>query len=315
MDFRELHYILAIAKYQNITRAAESLYIGQPTLSKFLASLEDELGLRLFQKIGHKYTLTYAGERYVEMATQILQMKSDLNAEMADIIKKDIGVLNVGFARMRCTYMLPCALPLFQKLHPNVKVNLFEGSSEENDRRLLDGQIDVAFYSKPAAVNSQLAYETLQQEELLICTCRNHPLARFSEHNPASAYPKLDPALLKNELVLMMKPEQRTRQFMDGYLREHNIRYDNVLYTSSLPAIMELVSIGYGVSFIAETHLEHRVRNLPIDRYSFGEPRVLLDFVAAYRKGGYVSQYTRDFIEVVRQAVAAPKKRSLSELT
>lgn len=309
MDFREINYVLAIAKHQNITKAAESLYIGQPTLSKFLTALEDELGLRLFQKVGHKYTLTYAGERYVEKASQILQMKNDLNAELADIIKKEIGVLNVGFARMRCTYMLPCALPPFQKMHPNVKVNVFEGTSGENDRRLLDGQIDVAFYSSPSAINAQLEYETLQQEELLICTSRNHPLRRFSAYNPASPYPKLDPALLKNELILMMEPEQRTRQFMDGYLRERGIVYGNVLYTSSLPAIMELVSIGYGVSFIVETHLEHRVKNLPIDCYSFGEPRVLSDFVAAYRKGSYVSQYARDFVGIVRQAVSAPKSR------
>ena len=53
MDFRELTYILAIAKHGNITKAAESLYVGQPTLSKFLISLEDELGLKLFRRVGN----------------------------------------------------------------------------------------------------------------------------------------------------------------------------------------------------------------------------------------------------------------------
>ena len=72
MDFRELSYVLAIAKHQNITKAAEALYVGQPTLSKFLMALEDDLGLKLFRKLGHKYVLTYAGERYVDKATQIL---------------------------------------------------------------------------------------------------------------------------------------------------------------------------------------------------------------------------------------------------
>ena len=305
MDFRELNYILAIAKHQNITKAAEALYIGQPTLSKFLIGLEEELGLKLFRKLGNRYVLTYAGERYVEKANQILQLKSDLDAELADILKRDVGELNVAFANMRCTYMLPCTLPAFQKIHPNVKVNVFEGPSNENDKRLLEGQVEAAFYSMPSTLNAQLEYETLGKEELLICTCKDHPIGRFAKSNPASPYPKLDLSLLKKELILMMKPEQRTRQIMDSYLRDHGIQFENLLYTSSLPALMELVSMGYGISFIFETHLRHRVKNLPIDCYSFGEPRVMCDFVVAYRKGSYLSHCTKDFIEIVRQAVAS----------
>lgn len=303
MDFRELNYILAIAKHQNITKAADSLYVGQPTLSKFLITLEDELGLKLFRKVGHKYMLTYAGERYVERANQILQIKSDLDAELADIIKRDVGVLNVAFANMRGIYMLPRTLPAFQDRYPHVKVNIFEGSSDENDRRLLDGQVEVAFYSKPSVINPQIEYENLMEEELLICTCRNHPIGRYAVYNPYSKYPKLDVNLLKDERVVMMKPEHRTRQIMDTYLQDHNIQLENVIYTGSLPAIMELVSMGYGISFIFETHLRYKVKNLPMDCYSFGNPKVTSDFVAAFRKGSYVSNYTRDFVEIVRSAV------------
>lgn len=304
MDFRELTYIMAIAKHQNITKAAESLYVGQPTLSKFLIGLEESLGLKLFRRMGHRYVLTYAGERYVEKAAQILQLKSDLDTELADIIKRDAGVLNVAFANMRCTYMLPCTLPAFQGIHPNVKVNIFEGSSDENDHRLLEGQVEVAFYSRPSYANAQIEYEPLWEEEMLICTCRDHPLARFAQPNPASRYPRLDPALLKNELVLQMMPEQRTRQITDDYFREHGLKFENVMYTSNMPAIMELVSVGYGVSFIFESHLRHRPKSLPITCFSFGEPRMASDFVAAYRKGSYLSRYARDYIEIARHALS-----------
>ncbi|UQT40676.1 LysR family transcriptional regulator [Acidaminococcus intestini] len=66
MDFRDLTYLLAIARQQNITRAAESLYLSQPTLSKFLKGLEGELGLPLFERLGNKYIPTYAGEQYIK---------------------------------------------------------------------------------------------------------------------------------------------------------------------------------------------------------------------------------------------------------
>ena len=202
--------------------------------------------------------------------------------------------------------MLPYALPAFEKLHPNVRVNVFEGNSDENDRRLLDGSVEVAFYSKPATLNAQLEYESLGEEELLVITKKDHPVGRFAEPNPHNSYPRLDLKLLEKERVLLMKPEQRTRQIMDNYLRENGIQYDNVLYTGNLPAIMELVAQGYGVSFMFEPHLRHRLGTVPIDCYSFGEPKMVTDFVAATRKGAYLSTYARDFIEIARQMHSHP---------
>ena len=75
MDFRDLSYVLAIAKTQNITKAADSLYVTQPTLTKFLQNLEKEMGQKLFRKLGNRFVLTYAGERYVAKATEILNLK------------------------------------------------------------------------------------------------------------------------------------------------------------------------------------------------------------------------------------------------
>lgn len=303
MDFRSLNYVMAIAKYQNITKASEALYVGQPTLSKFLIALEHELGVKLFRKIGHRYMLTYAGERYVEKASLILDLKRDLDAEIADIVKQDVGVLNVAFANMRCSYMLPAVLPVFRKLHPNIKINVYEGTSDTNDHRLLDGQVDVAFYTRPAEENPLLEYQALAEEELLICACHNHPLCEKAIPNPFSLYPKLQLEDLKDELIMMMRPEQRTRQILESILHENKVQYENVLYTSNIQAIMGLVANGYGVSFIFDTHLRHRVDPGPIDCYSFGEPRTQYDFVAAVRKRTYLPHYVQEFIDIVRKAV------------
>ena len=299
MDFRELSYVLAIAEHQNITKAADALYVSQPTLSKFLSSLESELGLKLFRRLGNKYVLTYAGERYVDYAGQIRRLKADLDVELADILKNDVGVLNLAFARMRCTYMLPGTLPEFRKLHPNVKVNLFEGNSDENDRRLLEGQVDVAFYSRPSVENPMLCYEPLDEEELLIVTCKEHPIGRFSQPNPGG-WPILDPVLLEKETLILMQPEQRTRQITDALFQERKLRFENTVYTSNLPAIMGLVSRGYGVSFLFEPHLRHRAERFELDCYSIGRGRVVSEFVAAFRKGSYLSSYARDYIGLVR---------------
>lgn len=301
MDFKDLNYILAIAKYQNITKAADSLYVTQPTLSKFLMATEDNLGQKLFRKLGHKYVLTYAGERYVEYAEKILNLKNDLDTEMADIIKRDVGVLNVAFPRMRCTYMLPRSLPAFHELHPNVLVNILEGTSAENDQRIISGEADIAFFSMPPDTNPMIEYETLGEEELLIIVQGGHPISHFSKPNPASRYPKLDPAVLKDEMIIMMMHEQRTRGIMDDYFAKNDLHFEKTMYTSNLPAIMGLVSAGYGVSFVFETHLHYRPETTPIDCYSFGDPRTVCRFVCAHRKGSYLSSYAGDFIDIARE--------------
>lgn len=302
MDFKDLTYILAIAKHQNITKAADALYVGQPTLSKFLKSLEGDVGQKLFRRLGNKYIPTYAGERYLETAEQILQLKSDLDLELADIMKRDVGILKAAFPTMRCTYMLPATLPAFQQVYPHVKVDISEECSDNLDQMILDGEVEVAFYTEPVVNPNQLIeYENLGEEELLICTGKDHPIGRFAVPNPASPYPKLDVSLLKDELVIMMLPGQRTRQIMDKYLQDAGIQLNNVIYTSNLPAIMELVSMGYGISFVFDSHLRHRSEAKPISCYSFGEPRMTSHFVAAYRKGSYLPVYCRAFIEIARQ--------------
>ncbi len=303
MDFRTLQYVVAISEHQNITKAAESLYVGQPTLSKFLISLEKELDLKLFRRLGHRYLPTYAGERYVARAKQILQLGEDLDAEMSDILKRDVGVLRVAFAPMRGSYLLPVVLPVFQACYPNVKITVLEGSSETNDQRLLSGQADLAFYSKPAEINPLIEYTTLSQEELLLCTGQNHPIGDSAHHISGSPYPYLDLGLLQNERVLLLTPSQRTRQITDNVLHAGRIQLSDTLVISNMQAIMGLVSSGYGVSFLFDCHLHHRVDSRPIECYRFGKKETLCDFVAASRKGSYLPFYAQKFIEIIKKAL------------
>ena len=99
----------------------------------------------------------------------------------------------------------------------------------------------------------------------------------------------------------MMLPSQRTGQIIQAYLQEQSIHLDNVIYTSNMPAIMELVSMNYGVAFVFEPHLKHQRLGKEIDCYSFGNPRTTSNFVAAYRKGSYLPVYPKAFVELVRQ--------------
>ena len=101
MDFRELRYVLSVASHQNLTRAAQELYISQPSLSKYLQNLERTTGMRLFDRQGNRLRLTYAGERYVRYARQMLLMKRDMDEELGEIAREERGRIRVAIPILR----------------------------------------------------------------------------------------------------------------------------------------------------------------------------------------------------------------------
>ena len=175
MDFKDLSYVIAIAKTQNITKAADMLYVTQPTLTKFLQNLEREMGQKLFKKLGNRFVLTYAGERYVAKATEILNLKKELDQEMGDIIRQNAGLLKIAFPTMRGTYMLPCTLPIFRSLYPHVRLEIREAHSSLLEGLLLNGDADLAFFNLPVK-NPDIDYQIISHEEVVLVLGNDHPL-------------------------------------------------------------------------------------------------------------------------------------------
>lgn len=299
MDFKDMTYIAAIAKYQNITKAANSLYITQPTLTKFVQNLEQSLGQKLFRKVGNRFLLTYAGERYVSKAGEILQLKKELDRELSDIIKSDIGVLNIAFPVMRGTYMLPCTLPIFKSLYPNVRVNIRESASSALEALILSGDTDLAFFNAPVK-NREVDYEVISHEEMLLVMWERHPLAGEGVHRDGYAHPWFDLSRLSGDIFILQEPGQRTRQIVDSVLQDMGIIPGRTLITSNIHAGAELASKGYGVAFVTDTHLKHMNFIDRLKCFSFGRHRTMVDFVAAYRKNSYLTYHAEEFIKIVK---------------
>ena len=299
MDFRELSYVVAIAKHQNITKAADSLYITQPTLTKFLQGLEKSLEQKLFRRIGNRYALTFAGERYVARAVEILNLKKELDDEMNDIVRSSSGALRIACPAMRSTYMLPCTLPVFSKRWPNVKINLIEASSYLLEDMLVSGEADLAFFNGP--VKSPLVdCEVITHEEIVLVFSAGHPLTALGVSREDCKFPWIDLTLLKDAEFIFQTETQRTWQTVGPLVRALPYVPKVRLRTSNIQAAVELAAAGYGAYFVTESHLRHMKCREQLACFSVGRPSTSVDFVAAFRKGGYMSHYAREYIKVVR---------------
>jgi len=300
MDFRELNYVIAIARNQSVTKASRELYISQPTLSKFVQNLEKELGQALFKRLGNKFMLTYAGECFVEHARKILLIKKELDRELSDIIWKNVGDLKIAFPIMRGTYMLPCSLPVFRERFPLVKVNVHEADSSVLEDMLLRGEIDLAFFNIPVK-SPNIDYEIISHEEFVLIMSPNHPMANGGIPRRGCQYQWMDLRLLKDYGFILQKPGQRTRQVADKLFKDSGFEPNVLLSVRNIWASVQLVMNGYGLSLVSETHLRHINPNKvkPVC-FSVGNPCTTTDFVAAYRKGVYLPNYAKEYIKIVK---------------
>lgn len=295
---REIEYILAIEKYRNISKAAAALYVSQPTLSRFLNTYEDLLGLKLFERHGNKYLLTYAGERFISYAKQLATINNNLNAELADIVSDQKGRLAIGYQINRSSQMVPRTIPKFHELYPQVRIVLKEASSKELEQMLLDGIIDIVIYNY-VPHHPALSYEILTQEEFLLIVPKNHHLVSEGKYYPDLKYPLIDLKLFENEPFIMQEEDQASGQLARQILLEIGIDPPVILRTRSIAGGIQLVSQGFGCGFVASSHLDSLTSSLDIQAFCIERPNRKMDLVVARRSSNYLSKYAKAYIDIV----------------
>ena len=304
MDLRELEYFTVIAKEKNLSRAARILYIGQPTLSKFLQKLEEEWGVPLFSRISGELCLTYAGERYLYYARQILALNHNLKNEMHEILASRLGSLHVGMPPVRCSLILPKVLPEFHARYPGVDFQIMESSSNHLDESLLDGSLDLAFYALSRPLDT-LSYEVILEDRIYAVVKKGHPIAdraflRSSSENGGSADRYISIEWLKEEVFLLQNRNQRQGEYIRALLDQLRFYPPRIQEHSNIRAALALAASGYGVCFIGGSLLTNLRHDYTIDAFLLQEAEIPIRFVAAWRKGSFLPGYSQDFIQLVR---------------
>ena len=255
MDFKDLEYFAAIARCGNITRAAQQLYVSQPTLSKFLQKLEGDTGLVLFQRAGRRLELTYAGQRYLAHAERLLSQKREMDAELTDLLRADTGVLHVGMPPFRCSFSLPEVLPAFRAQFPQVQFRIEEAPSAELDRKLLEGEVDLAFYMSFAR-HPGLSYRVLRRDRMYAVFGKGHPLEQAAAREGSFAW-----EWLEGQTLLLQNQTQRQGQYILQELRSRRLHPAEILEKQQHPG-----SRGAGRQRVRHRLPERRAAGTPEQR-------------------------------------------------
>lgn len=295
---KELSYVIAVAEKGNVSRAAEALFISQPSLSRYIKDLESRLGVQLFQRVNNRFVLTYAGEKYVETAKKITELYSTLEKDLSDIHEELYGRLKIGCAVLRMSYNMPTILKAFINKYPNVELQLYENYTTKGlEDMLLNGEIDLAIIN-PRSIH-HLKYITFFEEELLLAVPPSQALAFKGVERAGCRYPWIDIRQLHNQPYIALNEEQSIAVRTNEIFHEYHVEPSTILKVKSVESAFRLAEVGLGCAVIPESVVKIPSVPQPPLFFSFGDPKVKWNLAIAYREEAVFSNTAVEFINLV----------------
>ncbi len=297
MTTRELLYIKTIAEEKSISKAAAKLFLSQPSLSQCISRIETELELKLFNRSTTGLSTTYAGERYLNMANQVLKLYKDFEAEISDINHLNMGRLDIGITTHLASYLLPKLLPRYRALYPNISICITEESSSVLEDMVISGKIDFAvMHTHPLITQNNTLNHTVIRHDPFLLVAPN----TLSTTNTTEPYPMIDSAFLKEQDFIMVSPGRRIRQVADIILLNAGVTPKITLTTQSFETARRFASTGMGVTLLPQAYLSIFPGEFPTKLFRL-PPQWQGEWALSIvnQKDGYVSGASRAFINLL----------------
>ena len=295
---REMEYLLRIRREKGIARAAQSLYIAQPSLSQILMKLEEECGFALFTREKDGVRETNEGSRFLDQVEELAGIYRKMRRQLEEFQQLKRGLVSFGIPINLGTSLLPDILPRFSALYPGVEVRFFENNSVELDRMVLEGRTDFNI------MHFQSPKETLEYEILGVDPfCLAAPSSWGERLGlKEGAIGKRQLKELEREPFIMVARGQKLRQTADEILSQAQVKPKVLCSTKSMETAKRLVAAGMGLTLLPMSYttlLSDRkgILCVPISE----ELEASWKIVIAYPKGEELPCCCREFLRLLRQ--------------
>jgi LysR family hydrogen peroxide-inducible transcriptional activator len=250
MELHQLRYFCAIADAGSFSRAAQQSHVSQPSLSQQILKLEDELGARLFDRLGRTIRLTELGRAFLPRARAVLL---DLEAARSDVVERKTsiaGTVCVGVIPTIGPYFLPPVLASFSRKFPQARVTVVEEITPLLLERIRTGAMDVAIVALPLQVRShEFQAFPLAEEKLYAVLPKQHPLAKRRVVSLGE---------LHGDPFLLLRDGHCFRETAVAACKRARLQPKIVFESGQFSSILSMVSAGLGVSIIPAMALEKR---------------------------------------------------------
>jgi LysR family transcriptional regulator, hydrogen peroxide-inducible genes activator len=250
MELHQLRYFCAIVETGSFSRAAQQSHVSQPSLSQQIGKLEDELGARLFDRLGRTVRLTELGAAFLPRARAVLR---DLEAARSDVVERKTsiaGLLCVGVIPTIGPYFLPPVLASFSRKYPQARITIAEEITPLLLEKLRGGTVDVAIVALPLHVrNHEFESFPLTTERLYAVLPKRHPLAKRRTVSLGK---------LRDDPFLLLRDGHCFREAAVAACNRARLNPNIVFESGQFSSILSMVGAGLGISIVPAMAIERR---------------------------------------------------------
>jgi len=290
MTLTELKYLVAVAEEQHFGRAAERSFVSQPSLSAAIKNIEEELGVRVFERSKRGVTLTEIGAEIVAQARRALDEAARIKVVAKQGKNQLKGVLRLGVIHTIAPYLLPQLVAALRRLAAEMPLDIEENMTTNLDRLLKAGEIDVAILALPYE-GAGIEVEPLYDEEFQVVVPARHAFAR------RRAIPVAE---LDGGELLLLPVGHCLRDQVLGACTEFSRPPPPGRLGNSLETLRSMVASGLGVTVLPTTALTERYRSPLVKAIPFAEPVPKRRVAIAWRKGFARPKAVRQIVEAIR---------------
>ncbi len=305
--FRNKEYVLAIVREGSFSKAAEKLYISQPSLSATVKRIEETLTTPIFDRTTTPITLTEAGREYVKHASEIERMERDLEQYISDRVNLSAGEIKIGASSLFSSFMLPHMIADFNKKYPRVRIKIFENNTKNLMRELAAGELDIVIDN--AVIKSEALFHTLCASEILLLAVPDS----FEMREEISSFAlsaidimadkHLDPkyaveleSFITHPFVLL-NTENDTGKRADLLFKKHTLTPNVLFRLDQQMTAYNIASSGMGIAFVSDTLVKNIEPSGTMRYYRLQDEETARNIYFYQKKNRYHSLACQKFIE------------------
>ena len=299
---KAIEYVLEVARCGGIAKAARNLFITPSALSKFIIQKEDELGVKLFAREGNKFTLTYPGERYVEMLREAEELHEKMSREMSRLADLYSGRLRIGFQMSFAEVMTRAVVPALQDEYPSIRIFMEEAGMGDLMKCLKKNQLDVVLALAEQA-DDGLRYDKILETPVVVAAAKDSPLSKTAISKEGFSHPWLSDEAILNENIVLDRGERSFRRYAGHLFSQGKKQLHSEITVTNARTALLCVAQDMGVIILPELLVQELHFQARTELYSFGpeERRAVLYAISDPKT--VLTNEVQTFEKVVREII------------
>lgn len=307
--FQGMEYVYEVYKTRSFSRAAQNLYISQPSLSATIKKIENRIGTPLFDRSTTPIQLTECGKEYIRSMEKIMDIESGFENYLNDFNELKTGHIAIGGSNLYTSFVLPPLLTRFTQRFPAVNIRLEEADSAQLKKRLFAGSLDLVIDNSQLDPNVYQCHR-YQSEHLLLAVppcfasntaAKSYLLTRediLSSRFLKDSVPCVPLSLFSREPFLFLRSGNDTRQRAERICQLWNFQPRVVLKLDQQITAFNLSCFGMGCSFVSDTLIRTLPRNVEMCYYKLPLQEARREIYFYHKKNRYITRAMEEFLKL-----------------